>query len=114
VRAAAAAGAAALGLVLGACSAGDGAPRPAATTTTTVADVTVRGVVASVSASAKVIAFAAPVAGVTNVALTVDSQILRATGGPATLADVAPGTTVEATGRPSGADTIVARRLVVS
>jgi hypothetical protein len=82
-------------------------------TTTRGVDVTVRGVVATVSASAKVITLARPVGGVANVALTADTQIVRANGMPASLADVMVGATVEATGRPGTAGTLVARRLTL-
>jgi hypothetical protein len=50
---------------------------------------------------------------VANLALTVDTEIVRADGSRAGLADVRAGATVEATGRPSTADTVVARRLVL-
>jgi ABC-type Fe3+-hydroxamate transport system substrate-binding protein len=98
---------------LAACSSGDGVPAPAPTTSTTVADVTVRGVVATVSASARVVTLGPPVGGVANLALTADTEIVRADGSRAGLADVRAGATVEATGRPSTADTVVARRLVL-
>jgi hypothetical protein len=98
-----------------ACSSGDGvpAPPPTTSTSTTVADVTVRGVVATVSASARVVTLGPPVGGVANLALTTDTEIVRADGSRAGLADVRAGATVEATGRPSTADTVVARRLVL-
>jgi ABC-type Fe3+-hydroxamate transport system substrate-binding protein len=97
------------------CASGDTLPRPvpATTTSTTVADVTVRGVVTAVSASARVVSLAPPVGGIANLALTADTEIVRADGTRAGLADVRAGATVEATGRPSTADTIVARRLVL-
>jgi hypothetical protein len=89
--------------------------RTTATTATTTrgVDVTVRGVVATVSASAKVITLARPVGGVANVALTADTQIVRANGMPASLADVMVGATVEATGRPGTVGTLVARRMTL-
>lgn len=75
---------------------------------------TVRGVVASVSASAKVVALNPPANGVASVALTTDTVIVRADGTTrASLADVVVGSTVQATGRPSAADTIVASRLIL-
>jgi len=108
-------------MVMAACGAGDGAyPRVStttipttSTTSTTAAEVTVRGVVATVSASARVVTLAAPVNGVTQFALTLDTEIVRLNGVRATLADVAPGVTVEATGRPGTPGTVVARRLVL-
>jgi len=114
-------------MILVACGAGDGAyPRVSTatpttaspttsspTTSTTVAGVTVRGVVATVSASARVITLAAPVNGVTQLALTVDTEIVRLNGTRVTLADVVPGATVEATGRPGSPGTVVASRLVL-
>lgn len=107
--------------VLAGCSAGDGSfPRVPTTTTstssttsTTPAELTVRGVVAAVSASARVVTLTAPVNGVGQIALTLDTEIVRSTGARATLADVAPGATVEATGRPGSPGTVVARRLVL-
>jgi len=105
--------------MLVACSAGDGAfPRAPATTTssttsTTVAEVTVRGVVAAVSASARVITLAPGVNGVTQLALTADTEIVRVGGARATLADVVPGATVEGSGRPGSPGTVVVRRLVL-
>jgi hypothetical protein len=78
-----------------------------------VADVTVRGVVASVSASAKVVTLAPAVDGVSSLALAGDAQVIRADGTAATLAAVTAGATVEATGRPSAPGTLLVRRLVL-
>ena len=102
--------------MMSACASGDSLPppAPATTTSTTVADVTVRGTVGSVSASARVVNLSPSVGGVVSLALAGDAQIVRPNGTAATLADVHPGATVEATGRPSAADTVVVRRLVVS
>ncbi len=111
-------------LFLAACGAGDGAyPRVSTTisnpttsnptTSTSVAGVTVRGVVATVSASARVVTLSAPVNGVTQLALTADTEIVRLNGTRATLADVVPGAIVEATGRPGSPGTVVVSRLVL-
>ena len=77
-------------------------------------DVTVRGVVASVSASARVVMLAQPVNGFSTLAIAANTDIARANGARASLADVAPGATVEATGRPSTSGTVVVRRLVLA
>jgi hypothetical protein len=104
-------------LLLTACSSGDysGDPAPPAppAPTTTLAEVTVRGVVASVAASARVVTLAPPVGGVTNVALTADTEILRANGTRAAAGDIATGATIEATGAPGTPGTLVARRVVL-
>lgn len=82
---------------------------------TTAGELTVRGVVSDVSASARVIRIDPPVNGVANLALTGDTEIVRsgAGGAPGTISDVHMGATVEATGRPSAPDTLVVRRLVL-
>lgn len=72
-----------------------------------------RGVVGGVFASARVVSLGQPVSGVANIALTDQTEIVRSNGAQATIADIAPGMTVEATGRPSPPDTLVARRLVL-
>ena len=81
--------------------------------TTTVAEVTVRGVVAQTLASARVVVLARPVSGIANVALSVDTEVVRANGAKATINDISARATIEATGRPSTADTLLARRIVV-
>lgn len=110
------------GLLLAACSSGDynaepappASSAPAPTTTTTVApEVTVRGVVSGVFASARVITLSPPVRGVANLALTTDTVIVRGNGAAAGVNDISAGATVEATGRPSTAETLVARRVVL-
>jgi hypothetical protein len=75
--------------------------------------VTVRGVVASVSASARVVALVPPVSGVANLALTIDAELVRPDGVRVTVGDIAPGANVEATGQRGPADTLLTRRLVV-
>lgn len=72
-----------------------------------------RGVVGGVFASARVVSLGQPVDGVANIALTDQTQIVRANGEQAAITDIAPGTMIEATGRPSPPDTLVARRLVL-
>ncbi|HTJ77339.1 MAG TPA: hypothetical protein VL337_18435 [Acidimicrobiales bacterium] len=103
-------------VVLAACSSGDAVPppRPAPPgSSTTVADVTVRGVVATVSASARVVALAPVVDGVANLALTIDAEIVRPDGVRVAVGDIAPGARVEATGQRSTPGTLLTRRLVV-
>jgi hypothetical protein len=103
-------------LVLAACSSGDytAAPAPTATTTTTpAAEVTVRGVVSGVFASARVITLAPGVHGITNLALTAETELVRGNGARLGVTDVAAGATVEATGRPGTPGTLVARRVVL-
>ena len=109
-------------LLLAACSSGDydagpappASSAPAATTTTTLApEVTVRGVVSGVFASARVITLAPPVRGVANLALTTDTEVVRGNGTRAAVNDISAGATVEATGRQSTPDTLVARRVVL-
>ena len=72
-----------------------------------------RGVVAQALASARVVVFAQPVAGFTTVALTADAEVVRSNGTKAAITDAVAGATVEATGRPGTAGTLLARRLVV-
>ena len=69
--------------------------------------------VSGVFASARVITLAQPVRGVTNLALTTDTELVRENGNRVGVNDIAAGATVEATGRPSTPDTLVARRLVL-
>ncbi len=104
--------------MVGACSSGDytSGPAPPPTTTTTVAEVTVRGVVAVYSASARVLTLASPAAGVTTVVVPAETEVVRASGAPAGVADLVTKAGVEVTGRPSASgvpDTLVARRIVL-
>ena len=69
--------------------------------------------VATSSASARVVTLAQPVAGFSNVALVADTEIVRASGAEATVSDVAPRATIEVTGRPGAPGTLVARRVVL-
>lgn len=110
-------------LLLSGCSSGDyRSPGPVAapstttstaggTATTAATELTVRGVVAGTFASARVITLRAPVNGVVNIALSDDSDVVRSNGARATLNDIGPGTTVEAIGRRSTPDTLLARRV---
>jgi len=75
--------------------------------------VTVRGVIGVFSPSAQVVALLQPVAGIANVALTADTELVRASGVKAVPADLAPRAAIEVTGRPSTPETLVARRVVL-
>lgn len=59
------------------------------------------------------VSLSAAVDGVANLALAIDAEIVRADGARATVADIAPKASVEATGRRSAADTLLTRRLVL-
>lgn len=83
------------------------------TTSTTVADVTVRGVVGVFSASARVITLAQPVSGVATVVVSLDTEVVRAGGATAGVADLVPRAAVEVVGRPGMPGTLVARRIVL-
>ena len=72
-----------------------------------------RGVVAGTFASARVIGLRAPVNGFVNIALTNETEVVRANGARATLADIGTGANVEAVGRPSTPDTLLARRVAL-
>ncbi len=87
--------------------------RPAPTTTTAASEVTVRGVVAQTLASARVLVLSPPVNGIANVAFTTETEVVRPNGSRASVTDIPPGTTIEATGRASTSDTVLARRVVV-
>ncbi len=72
-----------------------------------------RGTVAGVFASARVIQLIPPVNGIASVALSADTELVRAGGGRAALSDVMPGATIEAIGLTSAPGTLVARRITV-
>jgi hypothetical protein len=76
-------------------------------------ETTVRGTVAAVSASARVLDLEAPVDGYTDVALSSDTEYRKADGSPGALQDVAVGSTVEVTGVPGAPGALLARRVVV-
>lgn len=97
-----------------ACSSGDYRSGPVTTrTSTTVAEVTFRGVVGVYSASARVLTLAAPVEGVTNVVVSLDTAVVRSNGTPADPGQLTPQAGVEVTGRPGMPGTLVARRIVL-
>jgi hypothetical protein len=109
------AGAAALVAVAAGCSSGDyqsGPPRPAPTTTL-APEVTVRGVVGTFSASARVITLAQPVGGFSNVTLPTETEVVRSNGAKAAVTDLAPRVSVDLTGRPGAPGTLVASRVVL-
>jgi hypothetical protein len=100
--------------LLGACSSGEYRSAPVTTrTSTTLADVTVRGVIGVYSASARVITLAPPVGGVTNVVVTLDTEVVRPGGVRADAGDLAPRAGVEIIGRPGAPGTLIARRIVL-
>lgn len=72
-----------------------------------------RGVVGSVSASARVVSLAPAVDGVSNLALTIDAEIVRANGARAAVGDIGPRASVESTGTRTAPDTLLTRRLVL-
>jgi len=100
---------------------GEAAPGPitgtASTPTTAnsapVPEITVRGTVAGVFASARVIQLVPPANGTASVALSADTEFVRAGGGRATLADVTTGATIEAVGHSSAPGTVVARKVTL-
>jgi hypothetical protein len=73
----------------------------------------VRAVVATSSASARVVTLAEPVAGFSNIALVADTEIVRPSGAAATVSDLAPGATIDVTGGPGAPGALVARRVVL-
>jgi len=77
------------------------------------AEITLRGTVAGVFASARVIQLVPPANGTASVALSADTEFVRAGGGRATLADVTTGATIEAVGHSSAPGTIVARKVTL-
>jgi len=103
-------------LLLTGCTSGDGVPKAgggALTTAPAAAELTLRGSVAVVFASARVIQLSPPVNGIANVALTTETEIVRAGGARATMRDIMPSSMIEAVGRPGTAETLVARRITL-
>lgn len=112
---------------MAACTSGDGVPPPRATppstsapttttgptTTASAVEVTVRGTVAGVFASARALQLNPPVNGIENVALTNDTQIVRAGGARATLGDITATSTIEAVGRVTTPGTLLARKITL-
>ncbi len=84
------------------------------TTVGTPGEVTIRGTVLSVFASARVIQIDPPVNGYSRVALTADTEYVAADGSEAGLQDVTEGSTVEVTGEPGAPGTLIARRVVLT
>ena len=74
---------------------------------------TLRGVVAQTLASARVVVLAETVSGFGSVALTADTEVVRANGAEAAITDIVPRATIEATGRPGTSDTLLAARVVL-
>ena len=106
-----------MSVLLTGCASGDfssGPPPPTTTTTTTLApEVTHSAVIATFTPSARIVNLAQPVAGFTTVALTADTQIVRASGATAAATDLVPRATIEVTGRSGAPGTLVARRIVL-
>lgn len=101
-------------MLSGACSSGDYRSGPVTTrTSTTVAEVTLRGVVGLYSASARVLTLGAPVDGVTNVVVSLDTAVVRPDGTRADAGQLVPGAGVEVAGRPGMPGTLIARRIVL-
>ena len=87
---------------------------PSGSTGTTVAgDVTLRGTVLTVFASARVLELDPPVKGYSKVALTSDTEYRLADGSPGSLVDVDEGSTVDVTGVPGSPGTVIARLVVL-
>ena len=72
-----------------------------------------RGVVGAFSASARVVILAQPVNGVTDVVVSLDTEVVRSNGAKAGVTDLTPRAGVEVTGRPGTPGTLVARRIVL-
>jgi len=82
-------------------------------TTGLAGEVTIRGAVLTVFASARVLQIDPPVDGYSRVALTSDTEYRTRGGSPASLQDVDEGSTVEVTGSPGSPGTLLARLVVV-
>ncbi len=102
-------------LVFTACTSGDhrSGPPPPSTTTTLAPEVTVRGVVGLFSASAQVVTLAQPVAGVANVLVATETEVVRSDGTKAAATDLVAAAVIEVIGRPSTPGTLVARRIAL-
>ncbi|MGQ0745086.1 MAG: hypothetical protein ACT4OS_12310 [Acidimicrobiales bacterium] len=90
-----------------------GSPDPAATATTSPG-VVLSAVVAATFASARVLALAEPVNGVSEVVFDGSTRLTRVGGASASLADLRAGTRVEITGRANPAGGFVASAIVIS
>ena len=71
------------------------------------------GTVADVSASARLVVLTEAVQGIHVVVLSSDSQLLSAGGQPMPLQELAPGTQIQASGRPGGSEGLLATELRV-
>ncbi len=91
-------------------------PPPVSSVPTTVAtgEVTIRGTVLTLFASARVLQIDPPVNGYSRIALTEETEYRTASGGAASLQDVEEGSTVEVSGEPGAPGTLIARLVVVS
>ena len=96
------------------CTVGCTAPSvPSATEATSEPAITITGGVADVSPGARLIVLAEPVEGFEIVVLAEDAELLAADGSDTTLAEMQPGTTIEATGRSGGTGAMIVTRLRV-
>ncbi|MEA2686726.1 MAG: hypothetical protein QOE93_1921 [Actinomycetota bacterium] len=86
---------------------------PTTATTGVAGEVTIRGTVSGLFASARVLQFEPPVDGYSRVALTEETEYRRADGSPAAFIDVNEGTRVEVTGEPGSPGALIARLVVV-
>jgi len=74
---------------------------------------TIRGVVADVSPSARVIWLQEPVQGFAAIALTAEATLTAADGSELLLRDLRPGMTVQASGEAGESDALLAREVIV-
>ncbi len=72
-----------------------------------------RGTVVAVSVSVRMVQLGPAANGFSNVAVTTDTEMVRANGAPLTLGDVTAGAKIEVVGRPRDAMTIVARKVTL-
>jgi len=93
---------------------GSGATTVTASPTTGVpGEVTLRGPVSAVFASARVLVFDPPVDGYSRAALTSETEYRLADGSPATLLDVSEGSVVAVTGEPGAPGALIARVVTI-
>ena len=84
------------------------------TATTVAGEVTLRGTVLTVFASARVLELDPPVDGYSRVALTSDTEYRLADGSPGSLIDVVEGSTIDVTGEPGSPGSLIARLVVLA
>ena len=84
------------------------------TATTVAGDVTLRGTVLTVFASARVLELDPPVNGYSRVALTSDTEYRLADGSAGSLIDIQEGSTIEVTGEPGSPGSLIARQVVLA